>query len=313
MIDFTRFFIEDRLNFEHQISKSSKVDLKIKFNTETSELYQYPKTGNWKNLWIKITENKASISGSLHKLFNVYEGIGEQNFNDFNYCDFEYIKNETVGALEIKPERTKVTNLEFGINIEIDKNPQDILDNNLLMFDYIPPNRRYITGDKDFVEFEKSDYSIKIYNKSKHYKLRHINLLRFELKVKKSRYLERLGIKNLNDLDNHAYFGLYKCLLGHFDKLMIVDHQNEEKSLRIDHQVLFNSGTNPSYWRSLKNDNSNKVIRRIKREFESLIQSNQLDKVKIDLRCKLIKKYHELMNCNDTSYASVELDYRDVA
>ncbi|WP_438711439.1 hypothetical protein ACSTS3_01310 [Aquimarina muelleri] len=303
----------NKLNFEKTLEYTNRAELKGKYQRSTGEIFEYPKTGNYYNMWIKITENQASIEGSLHKLNNVYNELGDQNFNDFTYCDFHYIKNQMCEELDIDSGNTKLTNLEFGVNIEIDKNPQYILDNNLLMYDYKQPNRSYITGGKDYIQFDKADYSIKVYNKSKQYNLKHLNLIRFELKITNSRYLKRLGIYNLNDLDHHAFFRLYKCLLGHFDKLMIVDSQNEEKSLRIDQQVLFTSGTNPSYWKSLKKGNSNKVINRVKTEFESLIHSNQLDTIKIDLRCKLIKKYHELMNCNDICYSCLESGYRNVA
>lgn len=300
MVDFIRYFATDRESFLDNIENSKHIELRGNFNFKTGEAKEYPKTGYYHNMFLKITENQASVKGSIHKYFNLYEDYGEQNFNDFSYCDFQYALEQLTQKLVVDLEDTKVTNLEFGINIEIDKDPQKIIDDSILMYNYKPPsiNEKFY-GKGDYLEFKFTEYSIKIYNKSKQNKIKNRYILRVELKVVNSKYLKlNFGIRSLQDINRRSFDLMFKKLIAHFDKLLIVDSLSLLNSQRIDEIVLFSNGINPNYWANSDNFKSDKVKGRIKRDFNNLLENNSMLKTKKYLRGKLVEKFDDLMNCN---------------
>ncbi len=300
MIDLIKYFINDKESFIDNVHKSSKTDLRGRVNFKTGEVMEYPKTAYFNNMFIEITENQASIKGSIHKCFNSIESYGEQNFNDFSYCDFKYALNDLQNTFLIKQKETRVTNLEFGLNIDIEQDPQELIDNIILMYDFKSPNRNEkFYGRGDYLEFKKTDYSLKIYNKSKQNSLRNRNILRVELKITGSRYLKKhFNIYTLNDLDRNRFKKLFVKFLGHFDKLLVVDALSIKNHFRIDEMILFQNGINPTFWKSLKNTKSSKVINRFKSDFNNLLDNYTLLKTKKQLRNQLEAKYKELMKCD---------------
>jgi hypothetical protein len=251
-------------------------------------------------MFIKITQNQASVEGSLHKFFNLTEDYGEQNFNDFSYCDFKYILERLPNIFPANNKETKVTNLEFGINIDIDLNPAELIDNYILMYDFKAPNKNEkFYGKGDFLEFKMTDYSIKVYNKSKPYSLKNRNILRVELKIVRSRYLKtHFGIYTLEDLDHKRFKLLFEKLLEHFDKLLIVDTLSLNNPERLDEMILFQNGISSTNWKKLTNSKSNKVKNRFKNDFNNILKVYSLLKTKESLRGLLRDKFNELMNCD---------------
>lgn len=299
MIDFIKYKILDRELFLNNVENAPELDFKGRFHYLTGEVLDFPMIAEHKKNIIKITENVAAVSGSIHKYYNILEGYGEHNYNDFSYCDYNYAISNLLGKLKTNKSDTKITNLEFGLNIEIDKNPKDIIDNHILMYNFIPPNRdEKFEGKGDFLEFQMTDYNLKIYNKSKHYNLDK-NILRVELKIKRSRYLEKhFGISTLKDLDRKRFNLLFKKLLEHYDKLLIVDGLSLNEDSRLDENVLFSNGINPNYWRNFKSNNTVKSQNKFNNEFQKLLKSKGMLKSKAMIKKLLKEKYRELMNCD---------------
>ncbi len=300
MIDFIRYFALDRERFLNKLEESEKIELISLYNNKTYVLNDFPKTAYYNNMFVKVTENQVSIEGSLHKYYNIIENFGKQNHNDFSYCDFKYALGYLQNTCPINNMETKVTNLEFGINIDIDLNPADLIDNYILMYDYKAPNRNEkFYGKGDYLEFKMSDYSIKIYNKSKQYSLKNRNILRVELKIVRSRYLKKhFGIYTLQDLDKKRFKLLFEKLLEHFDKLLIIDTLSLNTPGRIDEMILFQNGISHSYWKELTKNKTYKVKNRFKNDFNSILRFHSLLKTKKKLRNLLIDKFETLMNCN---------------
>lgn len=300
MIDGVRIFLDDRDSFLKKTETSGIVDLKGRVNLMTGEILELPKIGAYNGLSIKITENQASIRGSLHKYYNKIEDCGEQNFNDFSYCDFKCSVAKLEKGLKFDSSKAKVTNLEFGLNIDLDFDPQKLIDNQVLMFDFKAPNRdEKFYGKGDFLEFQKTDYSIKIYNKSKHYKLKSRNILRIELKVLRSRYLQKhFGITSLDSIKRNTFKKLFEKLLEHFDNLLIVDSLFYKDTCRIDETIIFQNGINSKYWKGIRDAKTNKFVNKFKRDFYRVLESGEFLKTKSNLKNLLERKYHELMNCD---------------
>ncbi|WP_281541347.1 hypothetical protein [Maribacter aestuarii] len=306
MVDLIKYFLTNRELAVKNIEDSNNVDLRICINSKTGEILD-KRTAYYKNMFIEITENRATLKGSIHKYFNVIEDYGEQNFNDFSYCDFKYAINNLQNTFHINDEETHITNLEFGLNIDIDINPQKLIDNYILMYDFKPPNRNEkFYGKGDYLEFKTTDYSLKIYNKSKQNSLKNRNILRVELKITGARYLKKhFSIYSLNDLDKNRFKRLFEKLLEHFDKLLIVDALSIKNLNRIDEMILFQNGISSSYWKELKNAESYKFRSRCKEDFHKVLKKHNLLKTKTMLKVQLKFKYKELMNCDCAIFKNV--------
>lgn len=298
MIDNIRFKVIDKNLFEKFLEDSQTINLETSVNIFTGELNNYPKKGNDENIEVKISQTMAFMCGSLHKYNNtVFLNEQNHNYNDFYYSQVVNTINHLSNKFQLNAN-TSVTNLEFGFNLEVKNDPKQIIDYNILMYKLKNHSRdlKY-NGKGDFKEFKKSDYSIKIYNKSKQYKLNQ-NILRVEIKIIKKRMLHKLGIYSIEDLLCPKIFkNLYEFLFREFNEVLIID---EYHNLDIPENDLknLNTYTNPNYWNTLKKENTHKVQNRLKKEFNSLIEKHRLDKTKKELLNILKAKFVQLMEIN---------------
>lgn len=300
MIDNVKFQIVEKDKFENFVVSSNIIDLMTFINLFTSEINLYPKKGKYKNLEVSINLINAYINGSLHKFRNLVLFDEDQNYNDFSFCQVKEVIAYLTKKLKIE-NNTSLTNLEFGFNIDVSKNPQDIIDFNLLMY----KNKHHYRDDKfggkgDFKEFKTTDFSLKIYNKSKKYQLKE-HKLRIEMKITSKRYLQKLGIFKLEDLNEiEVIYRLYERLLKEFNELTIVDDFYLLNLPKVDKDNLVKF-TNPNYWKQLKKEKSLKVYNRLKRDFNSLIENHNLNKTKSEILENIEYKFQELLNdCDET-------------
>ncbi len=305
MVDNVKLFVKDKHGFEDHIINNGLMELSSSFNYITGEILEYPKRGNDLNLNINITKNQATILGSIHKYNNIVKDKGNQNFNDFTFCQIQQVIRKLTEKYKIKND-TSITNLEFGFNIVVEKDPKLIIDNNLLMNNYKSPNKNLkFSGSGDYKEFQLTDYRIKIYNKSKQFKLG-THVLRIELKIIRSRILKKLNIFSLEDLQGcWVYVKLFEDFIDKFEGLIIVDEFDADLVPEKDYNKLIKY-TNPNYWIGIKGK-SPKVISRLKKDFNFLLNKYDLLKTKNELREKLNSKFIELLNsdCTDSGYREV--------
>ncbi|SFE42975.1 hypothetical protein [Flavobacterium xueshanense] len=307
MIDNVKLFVNDKHRFENHIINNGLMELSSTVNHYTGEVNEYPKRGNDLNLNVNITQNQATILGSIHKYNNIKEDRGNQNYNDFSFCQIVEVIRELEEKYQIKNEKdTSITNLEFGFNLVVEKDPKLIIDSNLLMNNYKSPNKNLkFLGRGDYKEFQLTDYNIKFYNKSKQFKLG-THVLRIELKITRKRFLQKLDIYSLEDLMyNWTYVKLFEDFIDKFEGLMIVDEFDADLIPEKDYNKLIKY-TNPNYWISIKGK-SPKVIYRLKKDFNILLNKYDLLKTKNELREKLESKFIELLNsdCSDSEYREV--------
>ncbi len=298
MIDMVKFYPLDKERFDIQIEESGKVVLKSPFNRETGEIQEFPKIGKSENLEIRLTDKASFVRGSLHKYHNMAFYGEEHNYNDFSFCECCNAIEMICNKLNVMPNETKVTNLEFGLNIHLPNNPKLIIEDNILMYDFADHtvHEKY-RGRGDYKEFKKYDYSLKVYNKSKQYRVNG-NILRIEVKIMSKRKLHQLGIFSLDDLTyKKAQFALFRFLLEHFDKLMVVDSGMMQNTLKKSKNDPINEYCNPHFWKVLKQSVSDKVYRRHTREFHHYLAKNDISKTKNQMRELLKSKFYSLMNC----------------
>lgn len=306
MIDNLKLFVKDKHRFENHIIDNGLVELSSKLNYFTGEVSEYPKKGKDLNLDIAVTNNSVSILGSIHKYKNIITDKGNQNYNDYFFCQIQEVILGLIDKYSIAND-TSITNLEFGFNLEIEKNPKIIIDNNVLMYSFKAPNKNLkFSGNGDYKEFQLTDYRIKIYNKSKQFKLG-TNILRIELKITRKRLLQQLDIYSLEDLLNYnSYLRLFEFFREKFESLMIIDEFDTDLIPESDYNKLLRY-TNPNYWITIKDKKSPKVIYRLKSDFNKLLNKHNLLKIKGELREKLNSKFIELLNfdCRDFGYRKV--------
>lgn len=295
MLDNFKCYAKPPALFESNVCKNSKIDLRTFISTFTGEVTDYPKIGKYLNLDIRITEQQAYIQGSMHKFMNAYLDSQEHNYNDFDFRDIELVIENIIQEFDINPEATSITNLEFGMNIILDSDPQELIDKKLLMFNFKNHNKDLkFRGKGDYKQYDKSDYSIKIYNKSKQYGQDKF-ILRVEVKFTMKRILQKLGVNNLADLTNVGVLhNLFDFLMQQFDKLVIVDDFYERADIPVKDITRLTMFTNPNYWMNMSNK-SPRLRERLIREYKRLIQRYRLNETKDYLRDALCNKFFELM------------------
>lgn len=295
MIDNIKFSVLNKEEFEQNLESKGLINIKSTYNIITGERNDYPKIGKIHNIEVRVTPQNAIVIGSIHKYYNIITGVGNHNYNDFSYNQFVFAVNHLCNNLNINKERTKITNLEFGFNLETEQNPKSIIEKQILMYDYLDHNSNHsYRGKGCYKEFVKTDYSLKIYDKSKQFLIADKNILRIELKMTMSRYIQNKGVFNLNQLGKGAFRTFFRAFLNHFNKLMIVDSLNPPTGIRIDQTVLYQGCISPNHWKSLNAKEKNES----KKEFKKIIEKSNHDKTHIVLRNKIIKKYKLLLNEN---------------
>lgn len=140
MIDNVKIFAAEKQRLENHIVKNGVIQLVSPFNIETGEIMEYPKRGKDSNLEISLTKQSSYIKGSLHKHYNIKNEKGDQNYDDFSYPDIVSAVKDLIVKYELS-DSNYLTNLEFGLNIAVNKNPQLIIDKNILMNNCKAPNK----------------------------------------------------------------------------------------------------------------------------------------------------------------------------
>lgn len=301
MIDNIKFYINDKDRFEQNLETHQKISMNAKYDVYTGEALNYPKSGKLYNLDIRLTQERASILGSLHKFNNLWVYNDNQNYNNFNACEIDCVNDFLCDSLNIDPRETKITNLEFGFNILVDEDIKDILDRTIMYNFENHTRKETFRGQGYFKQFCKTDYSIKIYNKSKQYKLKQ-NILRVELKITRARLLNKLGVYCLADLNKSSYKSLFVAFLQRFDKLLIVDSLRlVSDKHRADRDLLID-GINPHYWVDLKKRDTRNINAHRKEKFKRLLNDNYSSITHNKIRNSLINKFNELIddNCSHT-------------
>jgi len=170
------------------------------------------------------------------------------------------------------------------------------------MYDFKSHNRKEsFRGRGNYKEFYKTDYSLKIYNKSKQFRLKE-NILRVEFKVTRRRLLNRLGIYSLEDLNQSNCLSLFNAFLERFDKLIILDSLSVTNDNNKTKNDLLKDGLNSDYWLFLNSDKTRNTIYHKKQKFRKLLEGNYPHKTKESLRNSLILKFNELINCSSSDY-----------
>ncbi|MGC4041205.1 MAG: hypothetical protein QM710_10570 [Flavobacterium sp.] len=295
MIDFIRIFYKDKDRFEqHVVDEQNFPDLNAVLNYHTGSI-KYPYTTNLGSLALGVSEKTGYVKNSIHQLYNYLTEEAAHNHNDFGYYSIcstiDFISKKIIDA-----NITKLTQLEFGFNLDVDKDPVSILTRNFLTHQYKEGSVIDYQSKGKLKQFVHSNYIIKIYDKSRQYNLGN-NILRFEVKFKKAVEYKHLGIYSITDLKKKIVLRkLFIYLINRFDELTIVDNFSIQSIQNKEEYYSLSRYSNPVFWtHEIKNTHSEYKARK-RKHFERLLKKNNLLKTKSQLRELLHRKFIYLIN-----------------
>ncbi len=269
--DFVKFHYTDN---DYKLP-TNKTDFIISVNDETGET-DNKKVGDYFGIEItKYPSNRILIKGSIHKFFNRTDFNG----NDLDVHNISTALNDLEKELGLKPECCRLENIEIGVNIQLPFDPNKILQN--LLFHRSVEFNKTISGSF-YYQSAKTEYIIKIYNKTAQYekKLKRLarrpniekeneqrkihclkatiekqlqaNTLRFEIKFLKMSTLNDLGVVYLSDIVKPKMLISFKnLLLKEFHEIYFYDYTTDETKMRRSEINKLKDYRNPNYWVNL--------------------------------------------------------------
>ncbi len=193
-------------------------------------------------------DRRITIQGSLHKYWN----NGAHNFNDFGIEQLNEVLADLKSKFNILPENCVLKALEIGVNIEPPYNTKTIL-NQCLLHKTSRLESIFTKDEGNYIQSKYQRHIIKIYDKRTHYKNKGFTIkneiLRFEIKYTKMKFLNEKGIFSLMDLLNYGLHHFQTDLLKEWDNVLICDNSIISKTKYKDQY------NNANYWFGLKYDN----------------------------------------------------------
>lgn len=226
------------------------VEVFSKFSNKTGE--EIMRTAEFRHLKIVIyPSGTVVIRGSLHKY------LKDENYSDFSHTELIKCINDLSEKLGFNPAEAQIQNLEFGVNINTLFNPFAFCES-VIVHRQLPFNKFQSRGMQIGFQCERSQYSLKVYDKGKQY-IKHENRLRFEIKTYKMAIIRKTGITTLADLFNKKSLALLGIILQNvYDELIIADQVVETK-LTKNEKRIYNACINPKNWEKFnRNDRYNK-------------------------------------------------------
>lgn len=176
-----------------QLLKNQNLEFKSLVNLETSEV---DRTRVWTDRGMTImikSPGYGIIKGSLHK----FKNGGIHNHDDFNWNEAFQTIDDLSDTLGLQVKDLNLVNLEWGLNIETDIPPKEII-NGLVMHHGVDFKKMYVSPGTCSI-CQHAQFAIKVYDKGKQSHLSK-NLMRIEVSANKSIYYNSLGVNSLHDL-----------------------------------------------------------------------------------------------------------------
>ncbi len=285
MIDFIKFQLKNTP--VDNLQASPYLEFKTVVSTDTGEIsdikYAYYK--GLKFTMIEPNRNNSgmriTVEGSLHKYWN----DGNHNFNDFGKKEILEVLQELEVKFGITPINYVLKQLELGLNINppINYSTKTIL-NSCFLHRTKPFKSIYVRDEGEYIQVYHQQYIVKIYNKRKHYVKKGYDIdkeiLRFEIKITRMRYLHKYNIYTLRDLLN--VFDFSQCLYlvrKEWDNVLFYDFEalknNKKESLY----------SNPNFWGNLNygklkyhRNNLNKIVNKSPKNIKKSIDDLFIEK-----------------------------------
>jgi hypothetical protein len=250
----------------------------------TGELLNRSQVAHFKELQFVVRGEKVNLKGSLHKHFE-----GGTNHRDFFLTDIKATIEKLAETFHFDPQHAVINFIEIGVNISLDSDPTKII-KTFVQHRNNPFEPLHINGKGFGRKCENQQITIKIYNKSLQYGLNE-PLMRYEVKIKRMKFLERFGITGLTlaDLTNpETYQPLKKMLLEVWQGILNYDPEiNPESIKKSKDRELFISGRFPEFWQDMDKFQRTRKKKRFIELAGGKKISNQISEL-IEKKCNLL-------------------------
>jgi len=260
----------------------------------------------YKGLIFKIIPSKEypniyhyEVTGSLH----VFKNNGLHNADDFTYKQLIAVLNELERKFNINPQTAILHGLEIGFNLEILIEVLKFLKSIISI-----SNKRFAEFNTKRIDLgkiiERFDYLIKIYHKSLQTEkqalkeaLKDKNIIRVEIKYRKMRTLNEMGIKYLSDLlIIDKIKPLTNKLLKIINDLIICEFEDKEiDKLSLKNQLFMWKHISPRFWENL----SSQQRRRERIKYDNFIEKfgkNTYKKLVLDAFMEKVNAFFDTDN-----------------
>ena len=235
----------------------------------------------------KFIGQKLDIYFRPHYLYNDYK----HNANDFSVDSCRDIIRWFEDTFGIYDHRLfRITNIEYGVNFRFPKYGKDLIS----MLGYSSKNE--FTTDKEYTYSKRSSSTdgmgvsnkykiVKFYSKGIQYpSFCEPDVLRFEIKSKKSARIRKLGIEHIGDLlDVDCYKNMRDDIVKELGKLLILDYRIDRSCLPIRDRNKLNKYLSNATWFEVSQKSRNR-FNEMKDRYNSL-----LDKLGFNVHNDLIR------------------------
>jgi hypothetical protein len=236
---------------------------------------------------------KIKFSGSLHKFSN---GV---NYDDFDAFQLRKTIEDISSLIGVTPNEIHIHSIEFGVNIETELNPSEVL-NRLIYFKQkdFESQRVFKNSKNGFIQrCTRHNYQLKIYNKSIQYNLFN-NILRYEIKVTKMQFF-KTKINNMSYLSDlfqvNVRDNLLEILLDFWDHILLKEHiikLNYNLSAK-DIEILKNSRFE-NYWKIKKDEYKPYKFNRLMKQYYLAVKKSNTTSFHEIIRNQIQSKWQKL-------------------
>jgi hypothetical protein len=229
-------FVKVRFHDSGHLRQHNELNFQREYNEQTGEVKPFCVAQYDGLKFILIDNGFLILQGSLHKFFNG----GGHNYNDFTLSDLILCLKFIEEVFGLDLSKGIIQNLEIGLNLKIWLASQVIL-NSLLVHKAVLPEIRF---KGSFRAFHHSEYSVKLYDKAKQHSLND-SCFRVEIKYRRGRAINKLGIYSLADLINSKWISKgHNEILKAWKSILMFEPLNESEGLNLEWK-------NSNYWHSL--------------------------------------------------------------
>lgn len=285
MIDFLKILVKDSDLAENVFRNDRLIfhDRRERLSHFDFETIQAKETKQYKGILFCRYDKKLEIL--FRPLYYFNENL--HNANDFTALNNVEVLNEFINDFQLDEVlgEMQIINLEFGINAVC---PMDVRD--LITFAKYHSRNEFVNDDG--LKYSKKSYRTNPDGKANQYKIIKFyaksiqfpeyaepNLFRFEVKSKKSKYINSLGIFNLSDLlREETYQTLKSAILNEFQQVLILDSSFDIANLDKRQENKLKDYLNSDTWYRIlqkQNGNRNEFTKAKKRYFELLDKSGR--------------------------------------
>jgi len=250
----------------------------------TGEMINRSQVAHWQELQFVVKGEKVGLKGSLHK-----HKEGGTNYKDYFLADIQTTIEKLAETFSFDPQQAVINFLEVGINIPLQDDPSKFI-KTLVIYRNNPFTPLHVKGKGFGRQCETQQFTIKVYNKSLQYGLNE-PLMRYEVKIKRMKFLERYGLTNITlaDLTNpENYQPLKKILLEVWQGILNYDPEiNPESIQKSKDRELFISGRFPEFWQDMDKFQRTRKKKRFIELAGGKKISNQISEL-IEKKCNLL-------------------------